>query len=137
MNKPDLKKSVEKLLEDIATLTRSKTFDINKNFDLKTKRLADDPEDPNNNFNTMLALGYEPEDVLEEIKSLTLNDFYRIKDDYKQGRTKPFFEFIKVIYGRQIYIKIKMHEIKKETILCVSFHFQDQYINDSRFPFRK
>ena len=137
MEKADLKKSVEQLLEDISNLTKSKNFDIRKNFVLKIKRFNDDPLDPNNNVNTMLSLCYDSEDVLEEIKSLTIKDFYRLKDDYKDGRNKPFFEFIKVIYGRQVYIKIKMHEVRKETILCVSFHFQEQYINDSRFPFRE
>lgn len=132
-----MKGSVEQLLEEISNLTSSKNFDIKKNFVLKTKRFNDDPMDPNNNVNTMLSLGYDSEDVLEEIKSLKLNDFYKLKDDYKDGRSKPFFEFIKVIYGRQVYIKIKMHEIREETILCVSFHFQEQYINDSRFPFRE
>lgn len=136
MENTDLRKSVEQLLENIFNLTRSKNFDIKRNFVLKTKRFADDPLDPNNNENTMLKLGYDPEDVLEEIKALTIRDFYRLKEDYKDGRDKPFFEFIKVIYGRQVYIKIKMHELREETILCVSFHFQEQYINDSRFPFR-
>ncbi|MBQ7327735.1 MAG: type II toxin-antitoxin system MqsR family toxin [Clostridia bacterium] len=136
MQSSDLKWSVEELLKTIKKVTQSKDFDIDRNFDFRDIRLCDDPADPNNNRNTMLALGYNIEDVLEEIKRLEITDFYRIKPDYKPGSKKPFFEFIKVIRDRQVYIKIKTKEWNDNIILCVSFHFQDQYVNDSKFPFR-
>lgn len=74
----------------------------------------------------MHTLGYEVNDVINEIRSLCVKHYYETLFDDKQRGTMPLFVFIKEIQRKQVYIKIKLKEIKEsEKVICISFHFAE------------
>lgn len=135
MIQTDLKESVQKLLDEVKRIIDSDSFDIESNFEFKRNRLNDDPLDPCNNNNTLLDLNYDVQDVVNEVYSLKIQHFYKYMQDNKKGRHKPFYEFIKEINGRQVYIKLKINEINSEKILCVSFHYAKRKVEKNDLPF--
>lgn len=130
-----LKESVQKVLNEVKKIIENKSFDIEKNFEFKRKRFKDDPLDPYNNNNTLLDLDYDIQDVVNEVHSLKIQNFYNIMLDDKPDRQKPFYEFIKEINGKQVYIKLKINEVDNQKILCVSFHYAKHEVKSSDLPF--
>lgn len=74
----------------------------------------------------MLELDYDTEDVFEELKSLTIEDYSEsIVDNIADG-FKIFYVFGKQINGRDIYIKVRIKQRRRtadDFVFCVSFHF--------------
>ena len=114
--------AVRRFLTKVGTIINSSSFDIDKQFLLIMDRLNDNSLSEYNNRNTMLRLGYGPEDVVEEIKIIEPTECIDMQPDIKQGTNNYVFIFKKEIQNEQIYIKIKIDERKKDKIVCISFH---------------
>ena len=63
------------------------------------------------------------EDVIGELKKLTVSEYYQSVPDDKNNRMPVFHVFFVSIFSREIYIKIRIQNIKN--VLCISFHFAE------------
>lgn len=83
------------------------------------------------NLQTMLDLELTAINVREHLKKLTYEDFYKgpSKDDFGG---EDLWEFGKEIKNKEVYIKITLGDINRETI-CVSFHYPEREI---KYPFK-
>ena len=129
----DSEETIERFLVETKSLIESDSFDINRNFIMKEVRNSDNPLHPKNQ-DTMLALSYDVSDVLEEIKTLTVEHYYQTLPDHMPGKS-PFYLFFKVIQGHQVYIKYKIKHIRDKFIFCLSFHFPEHEINLTDLPY--
>lgn len=82
----------------------------------------------------MLTLEYDNEDVINEIRSLSVKHYYETHFDDKQRGTTPLFVFIKEIQKKQVYIKIRLKEREDDKkVICISFHFAEHEV--CKFPY--
>ena len=84
----------------------------------------------------MVELGYGLYDVVNEIKTLTINEYYETVIDNIVGNKNNFYSFIKYIESKQVYIKFKIQEKNDKQIFCVSFHFAEYNVKDIKFPYK-
>ena len=126
---------VEKFLVDMKGILNSPDFDIDRDFIFQKIRADDDPNDDYNNENTMLALNYSTEDIVEDLKELQIRDYSETIIDNKTDGLVPLYVFGKEIQNRDIYIKlrIKSRKTNSEYVFCLSFHFAKFPIKD--FPY--
>ena len=66
------KSNVCDFLEKMKSILESVDFDIRRDFIFQRYRVIDDPDDEYTNENTLLALDYDMEDVVEVLEALTL-----------------------------------------------------------------
>ena len=88
------------------------------------------------NPQTLQNLGYDDEDVKEELKRLRLDEYYHsVKDD--RAHNTPYFRvFIKEIKSLQIYIKVKLVKVsEKKTVVCISFHETEYHVSKEDLPY--
>lgn len=109
---------VEKFLKKMNEIICSKDFDINKHFILK-KRKNDLSDNIYTNINTLQLLNYNTEDIIRELKNLSINDYYETIID-TIGNECLLYAFIKKIKEEKIYIKLTIRNNK--IIFCISFH---------------
>lgn len=133
LNRIDSKDAVEQFLNKAKEILNDKNFDIKNNFSLKQvrERTGDD-----RNRTTMIELGFNVKDVIEEIKKLSVKDYKETVIDNMPGKKNPFYCFVKFIDIDQVYIKFKLSEVKGKQIFCVSFHFVDYPVADHEFPYK-
>ena len=126
---------VKKFLADMKAILCSPDFDIEHDFFFQEYRLNDDPEDMCNNSNTMLALDYSASNIVEELKTLEIQDYSETVLDSKKEGLVPLYVFGRVIKGKEVYIKVRIKSRKNnsEFIFCLSFHFAKHPI--STFPY--
>ena len=117
------KQDVNQFLASMKAILSGETFDMRKDFYFQRNRVDDDPNDPYTNENTMLALDYDTEDVVEELKSLTVEMYYETIVDNKCDTFQKFYVFGKKIQGRDVYIKLRIKENSRRFVFCISFHF--------------
>lgn len=132
------KKTVESFLTEMKALLCKDDFDIEREFLFVKDRQEDDPEDEFTNSNTMIELGYDTWDVIEHLKTLTIQEYTGFMPDDKPGKDEGvcfFFVFGRKIDGRDVYIKARMKQKKTgKIVFCVSFHFARHIITE--FPFK-
>ena len=118
--------AVKDFLAQMNSVLSSDSFNIDRDFMFQHIRDADKPDDEYTNANTMLELGYDTSDVVEELKTLRLDNYSEsIVDNVAEG-FEIFYVFGKKIGGRDIYIKVRMKQRKRtqdEFVFCISFHF--------------
>lgn len=90
----------------------------------------DEKENPKfTNSYCLNALGYDTEDVMREIMTLQVSNYYESLFDRKSKKPDLLHVFIKEIMNKQVYIKIKMKDIgDDDMVLCISFHFTEHHI---------
>lgn len=130
----DKKEDVEIFLSKCFSILCSNDFNMDRNFYLQVDRQHYIGHYTNRA--TMVELGYNLEDVVEEIKSLKIEDYLETLIDKKEGTEKNFYCFIKYIQSRQVYIKIKIAEKNDNQIFCVSFHFAEYSVAIEEFPYK-
>ena len=89
-------------------------------------------EDRRKNMETLAALGWLPQDVLDVIYDLEVEDYFSgPSDDWNSDDRNCIWEFGKCLPDEQktIYIKLKL----TDDILAISFHFQEKEIV---YPFK-
>lgn len=94
------------------------------NFLLKIDRLSDNPNDNNTTRATIISLQYSENDIINEINSLTTKEYLKSAIDTIKTNEEPYRIFIKIIDGKQIYIKFKIK--RNKIVFCMSFHFAKQ-----------
>ena len=63
------------------------------------------------------------EDVVEELKKLTILNYYHTVPDNKRPEMPDFHVFYITILDREIYVKIRIQNIND--VFCISFHFAE------------
>jgi hypothetical protein len=125
-------------LEKMKSILESVDFDIRRDFIFQRYRVIDDPDDEYTNENTLLALDYDMQDVVEVLKALTLEDYHESMVDNVADGFNVFFVFGKRIRKRDVYIKVRLKQragMANSYVFCISFHFARQTIN--LYPYRK
>lgn len=121
-SRPDVKA----FLSQMNSILSSDDFNIDQDFVFQLIREQDEPDDEFTNENTMLELDYNTKDIVEELKSLTIDDYSESIIDNVASGFKIFFVFGKKICGRDVYIKVRLKQRGKNAddfVYCVSFHF--------------
>ena len=75
--------------------------------------------DIHTNYNTLILLNYNIEDIIRELKDLTVDDYYETIMDCI-GTDCLLYVFVKEIKEEKIYIKLTIRNNK--IIFCISFH---------------
>ena len=130
--------AVKDFLAQMNAVLSSESFNIDRDFFFQRIRESDEPDDEFTNENTMLELGYDTSDVVEELKTLGLDDYSESIVDSIADGFEIFFVFGKRICGRDIYIKVRMKQRKRtqdEFVFCISFHFARHPIKV--YPYRR
>ena len=123
MKQVDSKEAVESFLLKAQSILKDNSFDIQKNFYFKRFRSSYSENNSYNNDETLIKLNYGLQDVVNELISLTVENYKETFIDNQPGKMMPFYCFIKTINGKQVYIKFKISESKQKQLFCVSFHF--------------
>jgi len=129
---------VKDFLAQMNSVLSNDSFNIDRDFFFQRIRESDEPDDEYTNENTMLELGYDTSDVIEELKTLGLDDYSESIVDNVANGFEVFFVFGKKIRGRDIYIKVRMKQRRKtqdEYVFCISFHFARHPI--TIYPYRR
>ena len=132
------KSNVCDFLEKMRSILAAKAFDIHRDFVFQRYRANDEPDDEFTNENTLLALDFGVEDVVEVLKTLTLDDYHESMVDNIADGLKIFFVFGKRIRKRDVYIKVRLKHRAgnaESYVFCISFHFARQAI--TVYPYRK
>lgn len=119
------RKDIESFLEDLKSLLNSPTFNSKRDFWLGGKH------ERAKNTETLLALDMDRDDVIEELKKLTVSEYYQSVPDDKNNKMPDFHVFFVSISEKEIYIKIRIQNIKN--VLCISFHFSEY--SHGRMPY--
>lgn len=119
------KKDIEAFLAEMKSILCSADFDIDRDFIFTEIRAKDDPDDEYTNKNTLLELDFDRYDVVEHLKSLTVEEYTESMLDNVSKDMRFFHVFGRKIRGRDVYIKvrIKLRKIGTKYVFCVSFHF--------------
>lgn len=128
------KKDIETFLVEMNNILCSPNFDIDHDFMFTEIRAKDDLDDEFTNANTMLELGFDRYDVVEHLKTLTIEEYTESMLDTVSKDMSFFHVFGRKIQGRDVYIKvrIKLRKIGTKYVFCVSFHFARHSI--THFP---
>ena len=95
----------------------------------------EDKEEQYTNRYCLLELDYYKEDVIKELKSLKVSNYYTtLKDENNTIYNEYYYVFGKIIKKRMIYIKVKIQSMNNKQVLCMSFHFSK--FEMTRFPYR-
>lgn len=121
--------TIEGFLAEMKCVLLRPDFNIRNDFLFVEQRASDDIDDAYNNVNTMLELEYDSQDVVEELKTLTIREYCESMVDTVTQDMNFLHVFGRKIQGRDVYIKVRMKQKSqtKKMVLCISFHF-------SRFP---
>ncbi|MDD3123296.1 MAG: type II toxin-antitoxin system MqsR family toxin [Candidatus Izemoplasmatales bacterium] len=120
----DDKKTIEKFLKEIRNIIESPDFDIERDFIMEDRK-EDTEIYSYSNYYTMLELNYNNANIINEIKSLTHENYHKTITD-TVGNCVFLYIFFKVINEKNVYIKLGTYQRKREgPIICISFHFSD------------
>jgi hypothetical protein len=119
---------VLEFLRGIKEVLTNDKFVVNRDLDILPKKSTESPTDPYTTFNTMQSLGYDRNDVLNQLLSLEITEYVETFIDDKDSSLPPFYAFGKTIKNQDVYIKAKIRDREHCKVFCVSFHF-------ARFPF--
>lgn len=125
---------VEKFLLALKEILLNPNFNINKDLDILLKKKTEDPLDPYTTQNTLNKLDYDNEDVKNELLNLRLENYIETLFDYKDNKSPNFYVFIRSIKNRDVYIKVKIRNIQKRKVFCISFHFAR--FKNEKFPYK-
>ena len=118
-----LKDNVEAFLEELRSVMTSVNFNVNTDLDILMKKKKESSLDPYTTENTLIALEFDRYDVYNQLLSLGISNYLETIIDNRDTMQLPFFAFIKQIQGRDVYIKVKIRNLAKKNVFCVSFHF--------------
>lgn len=110
-------------LKELKEVLIAPDFNVSTNLDILLKKSNEMASDPYTTANTLLALDYDRNDVLNQLLALDISDYIETFIDDKDNSLPPFFAFGKSIKNRDVYIKVKIRDRKTCKVFCVSFHF--------------
>ena len=135
MKQVDSKQTVESFLLKAHNILKDKSFDIRKNFYIQRLRTSYSENNLYTNDSTLIELNYDSHDVINEIISLTVENYKETFIDDKPEMNNPFYCFVKTINGKQVYIKFKISEVKNKQVFCISFHFSEYDVDEKKLPY--
>lgn len=130
----DSKEFVEQFLSELKAILESDTFVIERDLDILPKKRNESAKDLYTTTNTMAALEFDANDVCEELKAITVEDYAETMLDDRNEAAPPFFVFYRNIQTRDVYIKVKIRDRATGKVFCVSFHFA-RYPKPSPLPY--
>lgn len=130
----DSKEFVEQFLSELKAILESDTFVIERDLDILPKKRNESATDPYTTINTMAVLEFDANDVCEELKAITVEDYAETMLDDRNVDAPPFFVFYRNIQTRDVYIKVKIRDRATGKVFCVSFHFA-RYLKPSPLPY--
>ena len=127
------KKEVKEFLQDLNQFINRDDFNIDYDFYLNLK----DDQRRDKKYTTTyttLALEYDNNDIVEVLKTLTVEDYSETKIDTDDVHPPILYVFGKKIDEKLVYVKLKIRERNRRCIVCVSFHFA---MRTMAFPYNK
>lgn len=124
------KREVVAFLNELHKLLENKSFDINTDLKLISKRKKGDDKRFSTPY-TLVDLEYDAEDVVNRLKELKIEEYSETKIDTDDVNPPILFVFGKDINGKLIYVKLKIRNQEKQ-VICVSFHYAK---NKMEFPY--
>lgn len=124
------RKEIVDFLNQIHTILKEDTFDINTEFVFIQKKKK------NREFSTpytMVDLEYDIEDVVERLRELTVGEYSETLVDKDDINPPLLFVFGKNINNKQVYVKLKIKGEINRRVLCVSFHYAEKVMS---FPYQ-
>ena len=119
------KKHVQDFLNKLSEVLSDPEFNISQNFLFITR---------GTNLQTLADLDYDTEHVVENLRTLTVEEFCEAKIDKDNAQPPFLMVFGRTIDQKLVYIKIKIREKEDcSIVVCVSFHFADYPMN---FPYK-
>lgn len=130
------RKTVEEFLVEMKGILYDEKFNPDRDFLFIEEREQDEPDDEYTNANTMLALEYDTADIIAELKTLSIQEYYETMVDTVSKDLSFWHVFGRKIKGKDIYIKVRIKQRKKGSkfVFCISFHFARRIMAD--FPYR-
>lgn len=130
------RKTIEEFLVEMKGILCDEKFNPDRDFHFIEEREQDEPDDEYTNTNTMLALEYDTADIIEELKTLSIQEYYETMVDTVSKDLSFWHVFGRKIQGKDIYIKVRIKQRKKGSkfVFCISFHFARHIMAD--FPYR-
>lgn len=128
------RQEVDTFLKSLKAILVSDNFDIDEDLDILPKKKKESPIDPYTTQNTLLALGFDSEDIVYELLSLSDVHYMETFIDDKDCSWPPFYAFGKNINTKDVYIKVKIRDKQNNKVFCVSFHFA-RYPFSGNFPY--
>ena len=125
---------VENFLLTLREILLNPNFNLNRDFDILLKKKTEDSLDPYTTENTLNKLNYDNEDVKNELVNLKLENYVETLTDYKDEKSPNFYVFMKLINNKMVYIKVKIRNIKRRKVFCISFHFAR--FKNNKFPYK-
>ncbi len=122
-------------LQELKKILNSKQFNIDADLDILLKKKTESPIDPYTTNNTLLALDYDKNDIVQQLLSLSIEEYIETFIDDKDSNLPPFYTFGKVIEDKDVYIKLKIRDKVTHKVFCVSFHFARYPLKVNR-PYR-
>ena len=107
---------------------------IERDLDILHKKRNESATDPYTTINTMVDLEFDANDVCEELKAITVEDYAETMLDDRNVAAPLFFVFYRNIQTRDVYIKVKIKDRATGKVFCVSFHFA-RYPKPSPLPY--
>lgn len=86
------------------------------------------------NDQTLLDLDFDRDDIIREILSLVVDDYVYSMPDVIKPHEESYKVFHKIIKSKEIYIKIKLKQVKDKFVYCMSFH--EARYSETNFPHR-
>ena len=117
------REKVEQFLVELKSILSSPNFNPARDLDIITKKKSEDMFDPYTTANTLLALGFNNEDVRNELLKIGVEDYAETLIDVMDATLPPFYVFYRDIQSREVYIKVKIRDSITGKVFCISFHF--------------
>ena len=124
------KRAVKAFLDELKEVLGSEDFNIDNN--LLIIKASKDEIEYSTNY-TMIDLDYDPSDVVERIKKLTIAEYSETLMDKDDDKPPFLFVFGKDINSKLIYIKLKIKGKITKRVLCLSFHYAK---HNMEFPYK-
>ena len=119
----DSREKVEQFLVELKSILSSPNFNPARDLDILPKKKSEDMFDPYTTANTLLALGFNNEDVRNELLKIGVEDYAETLIDVMDATLPPFYVFYRDIQSREVYIKVKIRDSITGKVFCISFHF--------------
>jgi len=94
------KSEVETFLKEIKETLGSMDFNVSRDFDILLKKRSENAIDPHTTGNTLLALDFDKNDVVDQLMVLDLSEYLETFIDDKDNSLPPFFAFAKSIQSK-------------------------------------
>lgn len=115
--------AVDSFLISLREILTSSEFNAEQDLDILLKKKHELMNDPFTTQNTLLALGFNAEDVSNQLAALRVHDYYCSVIDNKDPTSSVFHAFIICLDSQNVYIKVKIRDFSGHKVFCVSFHF--------------